>query len=183
MSDDKNLKETSKEVKNPVVGSSEDTSVDKIALEELVEKKADQFSTPHDDFDWVLGNGLASPYSDEEKAKYLKEYEATLTSVLENEIVRGKVSSINSGDVVLDINYKSDGLLSLSEFRDMPDLAIGDMVEVYVEQQEDMRGQLILSRRKAKLLRAWESIVDSYKNGTIIKGNVVSKTKGEYVGR
>ena len=179
MSDDKNLKETSEEeVKDVAVESTEDTSVDKIALEELVEKKADQFSTPHDDFDWELGNGLASPYSDEEKAKYLKEYEATLTSVLENEIVKGKVSSINSGDVVLDINYKSDGLLSLSEFRDMPDLAIGDMVEVYVEQQEDMRGQLILSRRKAKLLRAWESIVDSYKNGTIIKGVVVSKTKG-----
>ncbi len=182
MSDDKNLT-PSEEVKDatpaaPVTETVEDTSVDAIALEELLEKKADQFSTPHDDFDWELGNGLASPYTDAEKAKYLAEYEATLTAVLENEIVTGKVSSINSGDVVLDINYKSDGLLSLSEFRDMPDLKIGDIVEVYVEQQEDIRGQLILSRRKAKLLRAWESIVDSYKNGTIIKGTVVSKTKG-----
>ena len=183
MSDDKNLT-PSEEVKDAVPAATapnaevEDTSVDAIALEELLEKKADQFSTPHDDFDWELGNGLASPYTDAEKAKYLAEYEATLTAVLENEIVKGKVSSINSGDVVLDINYKSDGLLSLSEFRDMPDLKIGDEVEVYVEQQEDIRGQLILSRRKAKLLRAWESIVDSYKNGTIIKGTVVSKTKG-----
>ena len=80
--------------------------------------------------------------------------------------------------MVLDINYKSDGLLPVSEFRDFPDLKIGDKVDVYVEQQEDMRGQLILSRRKAKLLRAWESIVDSFENGTIIKGTVVSKTKG-----
>ncbi len=181
MSDDKNLTTSpDEEVKKAVAATTEveDTSVDKIALEELVEQKEDQFSTPHDDFDWELGNGLASPYTDAEKADYLATYEATLSSVLENEIVKGRISAINSGDVVLDINYKSDGLLSLSEFRDMPDLAIGDFVEVYVEQQEDMRGQLILSRRKAKLLRAWESIVDSYKNGTIIKGTVVSKTKG-----
>jgi len=182
MSDDnKNLEETSNEevVENAAAAATEeDTSVDAIALEELVEKKEDQFSTPHDDFDWELGNGLASPYTDAEKEKYLKEYEGTLTKVLENEIVKGTISSINSGDVVLDINYKSDGLLSLSEFRDMPDLKIGDVVEVYVEQQEDIRGQLVLSRRKAKLLRAWENLVDSYKNGTIIKGVVVSKTKG-----
>ena len=91
MSDDKNLKETSEEeVKDVTVETTEDTSVDKIALEELVEKKADQFSTPHDDFDWELGNGLASPYTEEEKVKYLAEYEATLTSVLENEIVKVK---------------------------------------------------------------------------------------------
>jgi small subunit ribosomal protein S1 len=99
-------------------------------------------------------------------------------SVIENEIVKGRVTSINDGDVVLDINFKSDGLVSLSEFRDTPDLAVGDTVDVYVEQQEDARGQLILSRRKAKLLRAWENIVDSYENGTVIKGIVISKTKG-----
>src|SRR5690606_38218379 len=86
--------------------------------------------------------------------------------------------AISGGDVVLDINYKSDGLVALSEFRDMAEIKVGDYVEVYVEKQEDIRGQLVLSRRKAKLLRAWESIVDSYNNGTIIKGLVVSKTKG-----
>ncbi len=132
----------------------------------------------HDDFDWTLSKSQSSSYSDQEKADYLKQYEATLTSVLENEIVSGKVSSIQDGDIVLDINYKSDGLVPMSEFRDMPDLAVGDSVEVYVEQQEDIRGQLVLSRRKAKLLRAWENIVDSYTNGTIIEGTVISKTKG-----
>jgi small subunit ribosomal protein S1 len=101
-----------------------------------------------------------------------------MTAVWENEIVTGKVTSISDGDVVLDINYKSDGLVPLSEFRDTPDLDVGDEVEVYVEQQEDARGQLVLSRRKAKLLRAWERIVDSYENGTVIKGTVISKTKG-----
>ena len=161
----------------PVTKQEEDTSVDAISLEEL-EDGGNQFGSAHDDFDWELGNGIASPYTEEEQKKYAAEYEGTLSSVLENEIVKGKVSTIGDGDLVLDINYKSDGLLSLSEFRDMPDLKVGDMVEVYVEQQEDERGQLILSRRKAKLLRAWESIVDSHKNGTIIKGSVVSKTKG-----
>ncbi len=134
--------------------------------------------TPHDEFDWSIGNRHTLSYTDNEIQDYLKDYEKSLTSVSENEIVSGKVTSINNGDVVLDINYKSDGLVSLSEFRDTPDLAVGDYVEVYVENKEDYRGQLVLSRRKAKLMRAWEMLVDSYKNGTIIKGSVVSKTKG-----
>ncbi len=132
----------------------------------------------HDDYDWSASSKHGYIYSKEESVKYTEQYESTMTAVLENEIVAGRVTSINDGDVVLDINYKSDGLVPLSEFRDMPDLAIGDSVEVYVEQQEDARGQLILSRRKAKLLRAWERIVDSYENGTVIKGTVISKTKG-----
>ncbi|MEZ5040538.1 MAG: 30S ribosomal protein S1 [Saprospiraceae bacterium] len=132
----------------------------------------------HDDFDWNLTKSQSSSYSDKDKQNYLEQYEATLTAVLENEIVKGRVNSIQDGDIVLDINYKSDGLVPVSEFRDMPNLSIGDTVEVYVEQQEDLRGQLVLSRRKAKLLRAWENIVDSYTNGTIIEGTVISKTKG-----
>ena len=80
--------------------------------------------------------------------------------------------------MILDIQYKSDDLIPLSEFRDMPDLAVGDPVLVYVEKQEDDRGQLVLSRRKAKLLKAWDDLVDSYTNGTIVKGTIVSKTKG-----
>ncbi len=144
-----------------------------LPLEPLV-----SMDTPHDDFDWAITNKRGRTYPEEEKLKLQEQYDATLTAVLENEIVSGRVTSINSGDIVLDIGYKSDGLISLSEFRDMPELTIGDRVEVYVEQQEDSRGQLVLSRRKAKLLRAWENIVDSYQNGTVIRGTVVSKTKG-----
>lgn len=135
-------------------------------------------NSAHDDFNWNITNKGGIAYSQEEVKSYLEQYDATMNAVLENEIVRGFVTSINDGDVVLDINYKSDGLLPLSEFRDMSDLRVGDPVEVYVEQQEDVRGQLVLSRRKAKLLRAWENIVDSYENGTVIKGTVISKTKG-----
>jgi len=134
--------------------------------------------TAHDDFNWNITNKGGINYSEEESNSFKEQYASTMNAVLENEIVKGFVTSINGGDVVLDINYKSDGLIPLSEFRDIPGLAVGDYVDVYVEQQEDGRGQLVLSRRKAKLLRSWESIVDSYENGTIIKGTVISKTKG-----
>mgnify|MGYP000010461774 CR=1 FL=1 len=132
----------------------------------------------HDDFNWNMNRRGAIVYTEQEKSTLLKQYDATLSDVSENEIIRGRVSAISGGDVVLDINYKSDGLIPMSEFRDMPGLAQGDEVEVYVESQEDSQGQLGLSRRKAKILRAWESIVDSFKNGTIIRGTVISKTKG-----
>lgn len=132
----------------------------------------------HDDFNWNMDKRGTFAYDEAEKATLLKQYDATLRNVAENEIIKGRVSAISGGDVVLDINYKSDGLIPLSEFRDTPGLGQGDEVEVYVESQEDSEGQLGLSRRKAKILRAWESIVDSFKNGTIIRGTVISKTKG-----
>mgnify|MGYP000243904909 CR=1 FL=1 len=134
--------------------------------------------TAHDDFDWSADRRSGLAYTEEQRKELTSQYEETLTSVLENEIVKGKVTAISDGDVVLDIGFKSDGLVPTSEFRDTPDLAPGDQIDVYVEQQEDARGQLVLSRRKAKLLRAWENIVDSYENGTVIKGTVISKTKG-----
>jgi small subunit ribosomal protein S1 len=132
----------------------------------------------HDDFNWNVDKRGAIVYTDDEKAALLKEYDKALHQIEENQVIKGRVSSISGGDVVLDINYKSDGLIPMSEFRDTPDLAPGDQVEVFVESQEDSQGQLGLSRRKAKILRAWESIVDSFKNGTIIRGAVISKTKG-----
>ena len=157
----------------------DDTNDDDEDVDEIEEEDADEESgSAHDDFDWSKGKRNTLAYTDKEIADYLKDYESSLSSINENEIVKGTVTAINGGDVVLDVNYKSDGLVSLSEFRDTPDLGVGDTVDVYVEHQEDERGQLILSRRKAKLLKAWENIVDSYKNGTIIKGTIISKTKG-----
>ena len=135
-------------------------------------------NSAHDDFDWGNTAKHSLPYTEEETKAYKEQYEATLSSVIENEIVKGVVSTINDRDVLLDINFKSDGLISLSEFRDLGELNVGDIVEVYVEKQEDDRGQLVLSRKKAKLLRSWESIKDSHANGTVIKGTVISKTKG-----
>lgn len=174
MSEEKNLKEELDVT--PVAEESEDLSPEQIALEELKEKE--DLSGPHDAFDWTQSGKHVLPYTEEEIKNYLEDYDKSLSSIQQSEIVKGAVVAIQDGDVLLDINYKSDGLVSLSEFRDTPDLGVGDYVDVYVEQQEDERGQLILSRRKAKLLGAWDSIVDSYNNGTVIKGKVVSKTKG-----
>ncbi len=132
----------------------------------------------HADYNWNVTQANTSNYTEDEIKNYLTDYESSLSLVEESEIVTGIVSNIQDGDVILDIQYKSDGLIPLSEFRDMPDLKIGDPVLVYVEKQEDDRGQLVLSRRKAKLLKAWDDLVDSYTNGTIVKGTIVSKTKG-----
>jgi small subunit ribosomal protein S1 len=134
--------------------------------------------TAHDDYAWDTAKRKGQKYSSEEYKKYLSDYDSSYREVEEGEVLQGIVTSIRNGDVVLDINYKSDGLVNLSEFRDTPDLSIGDSIDVYVEQREDERGRLVLSRRKAKLLKAWENIVSSYEEGTIIKGTVVSKTKG-----
>ena len=175
--DDENLvqDEEKTEAPNPLEENSEDLEDEDIEID--VEKESDEKSA-HDDFDWSITNKHSLSYSESEIEDYIKDYDRSLASVEENEILKGKITSIHGGDVVLDINYKSDGLVSLSEFRDMPELAIGDEVDVYIEKREDERGQLVLSRRKAKLLKAWDTLVDSYKNGTIIKGNVISKTKG-----
>jgi small subunit ribosomal protein S1 len=131
-----------------------------------------------DIFDWSMDRRGAIHYKSDDRARMLIEFETTMKAVAENEIVKGRVTAISGGDVVLDINAKSDGLVAQSEFRDFLDLKPGDEVEVYVENQEDARGQLGLSRRKAKILRAWERIVDSFNNGTVITGTVISKTKG-----
>jgi len=175
------IEEHSAPVEEVVVKAAEPVEV--VEEEEEVEMEVllagqETVGTAHDDFNWNITNKGGINYSDEEAVSFREQYASTMNAVLENEIVKGFVTSINGGDVVLDINYKSDGLIPLSEFRDIPGLAVGDYVDVYVEQQEDGRGQLVLSRRKAKLLRSWESIVDSFENGTIIKGTVISKTKG-----
>jgi small subunit ribosomal protein S1 len=169
MSDDKDLiKDQTEETGVPMEDISE------VQLEQTVESR----STAHDDFDWNIGKRNTVKYEKAQHDKYLDQYDQSLNSVAELEIVKGRVTAIHGGDVVLDINYKSDGLVSLSEFRDTPELKVGDYVDVYVENKEDIRGQLVLSRRKAKLLKAWDNLVDAYKNGTIIKGFVLSKTKG-----
>ncbi len=144
-----------------------------VSLEELVQQESN-----FDDFDWESSDKYGITYSEEEREQLLKQYDDTLTALRENEIVKGRVTAITDGDVLLDVNFKSDGLVSLGDFKDMPDLKVGDEVEVYVEKQEDEKGQLVLSRRKAKLLRAWEAIRDSYENGTVIKGTIIHKTKG-----
>ena len=166
-----------KEATKVAVALTEDVKEEGVEIEE--EDQSGATGSAHDDFNWDMTNrSAASRYSPEERSVMEKQYEDSMTNIAEAEIMSAKVSHIVDGDVILDLNYKSDGLLPLSEFRDQAELAVGDTVEVYVEQQEDEKGQLVLSRRKAKLLRAWDRIRDSYANGTVINGKVISKTKG-----
>jgi small subunit ribosomal protein S1 len=134
--------------------------------------------TPHDDFDWSVDKRNVSVYNNDEKAKYDKVYEATFVSITDGEILRGDIVGLTKTDVVINIGFKSDGLVSLNEFRDLQSVAIGDTVEVMVVEKEDKQGNLNLSRRSARLMRAWERIIEIHKTGEVVTGHVTSKTKG-----
>jgi small subunit ribosomal protein S1 len=134
--------------------------------------------TAHDDFDWSIDKRNVTVYNEEEKQKYDKVYENTFVSITDGTLIKGTVVGITKTDVVLNIGFKSDGLVSLNEFRDTPGLKIGDEVEVMVVEKEDREGHLNLSRRQARITRAWEKIVEVNKTGEVITGTVTSKTKG-----
>jgi small subunit ribosomal protein S1 len=133
------------------------------------------------DFDWSMDKEGFSTYSKEDKAKLESLYEQTLSAITEREIVKGTVVSFTEKEVVLNIGFKSDGLIPRTEFRDMPDLKVGDVVEVLLETKEDLNGQLVLSRKKAVSERAWENILKAQENDEIVNGYVKSRTKGGLV--
>ncbi|HOO09827.1 MAG TPA: 30S ribosomal protein S1, partial [Cyclobacteriaceae bacterium] len=105
-------------------------------------------------------------------------YSGTVTSVSESEVVEGIVVGINDKDVILNIGFKSDGLVPVAEFKDLPDLKIGDKVDLFIEERENAMGQLVLSRRKAKLVKGWENIQKAYDEDLVIEGFVKRRTKG-----
>ena len=133
-----------------------------------------------DDFDWdnVGAKGFGDDYSPKEKEEMSQVYGDTLTTITEKEVVKGIIVGLNNRDIILNIGFKSDGLVSAAEFRDQPDLKLGDEVEVYIEEQENASGQLVLSRRKAKIVKAWENIQGALDNDSIIEGVVKRRTKG-----
>ncbi len=135
-------------------------------------------ATAHDDFDWNVDKRNVITYSEEEKEKYHQVYDNTFVQLSDGELIKGLVVGLTKTDVVLNIGFKSDGLISLNEFRDLPSLAVGDEVEVMVVEKEDREGHLNLSRRQARITRAWEKIVEVHKTGEVITGTVTSKTKG-----
>lgn len=135
-------------------------------------------NSAHDDFDWSIDKRNVATYSKEEKEKYDAVYEGTFKAVTDGELVKGLVVALTKTDVVINIGFKSDGLVSLNEFRDLQNLKIGDEVEVMVVEKEDREGHLNLSRKQARITRAWEKIVEVHKTGEVITGTVTSKTKG-----
>jgi len=132
----------------------------------------------HDDFDWSIDKRNVAHYSKEDQKKYDKVYENTFVQIEDGEIVNGTVVALTKTDAVINIGFKSDGLISLNEFRDTPELQIGDVVEVMVVEKEDRQGHLHLSRKSARIFRAWERIVEVHKTGEVVTGHVTSKTKG-----
>src|SRR6218665_996222 len=135
-------------------------------------------ATAHDDFDWSVDKRNVSSYTKEEKEKYDTVYDNTFVQLNDGELIQGIVVGLTKTDVVLNIGFKSDGLISLNEFRDLQNLKVGDEVEVMIVEKEDRNGHLNLSRKQARITRAWERIVEVHKTGEVITGTVTSKTKG-----
>jgi len=133
--------------------------------------------TPVEDFNWdAYENGEAVTSMSHEDLE--KAYDGTLNKVNDREVVDGTVIAMNKREVVVNIGYKSDGIIPLNEFRYNPDLKIGDTVEVYIENQEDKKGQLILSHKKARATRSWDRVNAALENEEIIKGYIKCRTKG-----
>ncbi|WP_439554879.1 30S ribosomal protein S1 [Dyadobacter sp.] len=135
---------------------------------------------PLPDFDWdkAADKGFGTGYSSADRSSLEQMYETTLSPVQEKEVVKGVVVGITDREVILNIGFKSDGIVSSNEFRDLPGMKIGDEVEVYVENQEDAQGQLVLSRKKAKVITAWDNIQKSFDEDVVIDANVKRRTKG-----
>jgi small subunit ribosomal protein S1 len=142
-----------------------------------IEKPA--FAEP-EAFDWEAyeTKGFGEGYSKVQKEEMASVYTGTLTTIEEKQVVKATVVGINARDVILNIGFKSDGLVATTEFRDTPDLKVGDQVEIFIEEQENSNGQLVLSRRKAKIVQAWDNIQGALDNDSVIEGYVKRRTKG-----
>ncbi|HBG23795.1 MAG: 30S ribosomal protein S1 [Bacteroidetes bacterium GWF2_41_61] len=139
-------------------------------------KRKSNVSVAVDKFDW---DAYEKEYVyDTDKDVIEDKYSQTLSKVIENEVVEGTVVVFNKREVIVNIGYKSEGVISINEFRYNPDLAVGDKVEVYVENAEDKRGQLILSHKKARSLRSWDRVNEAFEKDEIVKGYIKCRTKG-----
>ncbi len=169
------------------------SSLEEIAPEELPTIKSESIEEFHhdgdpiviqkaqesiEDFDWDRIGKRDSVYKPEEKKQLEELYAKTLSTVVENEVIEGTVVAMNNREVVVNIGYKSEGVISLNEFRYNPDLKVGDKVEVLVETQEDSNGQLVLSHKKARALKSWDRVNEAYNNDEIVKGYIKCRTKG-----
>jgi small subunit ribosomal protein S1 len=155
-----------------ITNASETTEIAQKAIAEEVKE------TAHDDFDWSIDKRNVSNYKADERAKYDEVYDKTFKSISDGEMMLGSIVGLTKTDAVVNIGFKSDGLVSLNEFRDLTNLKIGDEVEIMVVEKEDRDGNLHLSRKSARTVRAWEKIVGVHKTGEVVTGYVTSKTKG-----
>jgi small subunit ribosomal protein S1 len=131
-----------------------------------------------EEFNWEALGKKQENYTSAEREKLEDIYANTLSSITEHEVIEGTIVSINPREVVVNIGYKSDGVIPFNEFRYNPELKIGDKVDIYVESQEDSTGQMILSHKKARLLKSWDRVNEAFEKDEIINGYVKCRTKG-----
>lgn len=133
---------------------------------------------PLQDFDWSSIGKKKSVYTEKERETLTQSYEDTFSQLAEQQVVEGTIVAKNNREVVINIGFKSDGIIPLSEIRYNPNLKVGDKIEVFVESQEDADGQLILSHKKALILKSWDRVNEAFEKQEIINGYVKSRTKG-----
>lgn len=183
--DDKPKKaRTRKKVEAPAADVPEESVVEEVAPEaapvakQTPQERTAELEEQRSSFDWTKINKKTDKYSDDEREEMEKAYDATLTSITEHEVLDGTVVALTKKEVVVNIGYKSEGVIPTTEFRHNPDLKPGDTVEVYVEKTEDAEGQLVLSHKKARMTRAWERVNAARDEDTIVTGTVKCRTKG-----
>ncbi|MCB9251811.1 MAG: 30S ribosomal protein S1 [Flavobacteriales bacterium] len=166
-----------------LTAESKEAEVSAVEEEKLpeVKKTKEKSSLPSDDFDWSMDKEGFAKYDDGSRNSMMELYKGTFNQLTENQVVTGTVVAMNNKDVVINVGYKSDGIINRTEFRELPDLKVGDKVEVFVEKTEDSLGQLILSRRKAIAESAWDKIVAAKDENQILTGYIKSRTKGGLV--
>ena len=148
-----------------------------VAFKEQEEEVKAEAQIPAE-FDWEALEKKQDNYSNDERAKLEDIYANSLSQIVEHEVIGGTVVGISSREVVINIGYKSDGIVPFNEFRYNPELKVGDKVDIYVENQEDSSGQMILSHKKARTLKSWERVNQAHDNDEIINGYVKCRTKG-----
>ena len=146
--------------------------------ENIVNQAPKQKPVPDENFDWNTSHKKFDNYSDAERAKLEEQYAGTMNQVADHEVIEGVVVAKTDREVVVNIGFKSDGVIPIAEFRTNPNLAVGDKVEVYVESQEGSNGQLVLSHKKARILKSWDRVNEAFESGEIVNGYVKSRTKG-----
>ncbi|MDE6428174.1 MAG: S1 RNA-binding domain-containing protein, partial [Muribaculaceae bacterium] len=134
-------------------------------------------NSPIEDFDWdAFENGVTN--TEKSLEELTKTYDQSLGQVKDQQVIEGTIIALNKREAVVNIGYKSDGIIPMNEFRYNPEIKVGDVVEVFIENQEDKKGQLILSHKKARASRSWERVNAALENDEIIKGYIKCRTKG-----
>ncbi|MDP6923040.1 MAG: S1 RNA-binding domain-containing protein, partial [Lutibacter sp.] len=173
-------KKKTKKVSKPKTPAVEEKVADEVAVESPVVVEEPQ-ETPDDflaNFDWHKYEEGIEAVDEENIKAFEKALEGTLGLVNEREVIEGTVVRKTDREVIIDINSKSEGVISLNEFRYNPGIAVGDVVEVLVDKREDSTGQLVLSHKKARVIKAWDRVNNAHETGEVINGFVKCRTRG-----